>query len=61
MSKDGLIFNGIDGRSGTYLLPPFDISQLARMALGQRLPPVEARGAADQDGPGHRLSAQGGR
>jgi hypothetical protein len=41
MSKDGLVFNGIDGRSGTYLLPPFDISQLARMALGQRLPPAE--------------------
>jgi hypothetical protein len=41
MSKDGLVFNGIDGHSGTYLLPPFDISQLARMALGQRLPPAE--------------------
>jgi hypothetical protein len=41
MNKDGLVFNGIDGRNGTYLLPPFDISQLARMALGQRLPPAE--------------------
>jgi hypothetical protein len=41
MTRDGLVFNGIDGRSGAYLLPPFDVSQLARMALGQRLPPAE--------------------
>jgi hypothetical protein len=36
-----LVFNGIDARSGTYLLPPFSVAQIARMALGQRLPPDE--------------------
>ncbi len=41
MDEHLLVFNGIDARSGTYLLPPFSVSQIARMALGQRLAPDE--------------------
>jgi len=34
MIDDTLVFNGIDGRTGAYLLPSIDVAQLARIALG---------------------------
>lgn len=34
MNNDPLVFNGIDGRTGAYLLPSIDVPQLARIALG---------------------------
>jgi hypothetical protein len=34
MSDDTLAFNGVDGRTGAYLLPPLGVAQLARIALG---------------------------
>jgi hypothetical protein len=37
MINDTLVFNGIDGRTGDYLLPPFGVAQLARLALGHPL------------------------
>jgi hypothetical protein len=37
MLNDTLVFNGIDGRTGDYLLPPLDVTQLARLALGHPL------------------------
>lgn len=39
--NDPLVFNGIDGRTGAYLLPSVDVAQLARMALGYSLPATE--------------------
>lgn len=41
MINDTLVFNGIDGRTGAYLLPSVDVAQLARMALGYSLPATE--------------------
>src|ERR1044071_5668750 len=41
MSNDTLVFNGIDGRTGDYLLPPIGVAQLARLALGHSLPGPE--------------------
>ena len=41
MDRDTLVFNGVDGRDGSYLLPPLQASQLARVALGQRLPTTD--------------------
>jgi hypothetical protein len=38
-NEHALVFNGIDARTGTYLLPPFDVGQIARLALGHRLAP----------------------
>ncbi len=37
MINDSLVFNGIDGRTGDYLLPPIGVAQLARLALGHSL------------------------
>jgi hypothetical protein len=34
MIDDTLVFNGIDGRTGSYLLPQIDVAQLARIAFG---------------------------
>ncbi|HEX3482648.1 MAG TPA: hypothetical protein VHT91_46880 [Kofleriaceae bacterium] len=34
MNDDTLVFNGIDGRTGAYLLPSLDVAQLARLAFG---------------------------
>jgi hypothetical protein len=41
MIDDTLVFNGICGRTGAYLLPPVDVAQLARIALGHSLPATE--------------------
>jgi hypothetical protein len=41
MINDTLVFNGIDGRTGAYLLPSVDVAQLARIALGYSLPATE--------------------
>ena len=41
MSADELVFNGIDGRDGSYLLPPLHTAALAQVAMGQRLPTAE--------------------
>jgi len=41
MINDTLVFNGIDGRTGDYLLPPIGVAQLARLALGHALPAPE--------------------
>jgi hypothetical protein len=41
MINDTLVFNGIDGRTGDYLLPPLSVAQLARLALGHALPALE--------------------
>lgn len=37
MFNDTLVFNGIDGRTGDYLLPSISVAQLARLALGRSL------------------------
>lgn len=34
MIDDTLVFNGVDGRTGAYLLPSLDVAQLARIAFG---------------------------
>lgn len=41
MIHDTLAFNGIDGRTGAYLLPSVDVAQLARIALGYSLSATE--------------------
>src|SRR6185436_1245817 len=41
MINDTLVFNGIDGRTGDYLLPPISVAQLAQLALGRSLPAPE--------------------
>jgi hypothetical protein len=41
MIDETLVFNGIDGRTGGYLLPSIDVTQLARIALGHALPATE--------------------
>jgi hypothetical protein len=41
MIDDTLVFNGIDGRTGDYLLPPIGVAQLARLALGHSLSALE--------------------
>ncbi len=41
MIDDTLVFNGISGRTGAYLLPPVDVAQIARIALGYSLPATE--------------------
>jgi hypothetical protein len=56
MINDTLVFNGIDGRTGDYLLPPIGVAQLARLALGRSLSAperdeVELRLGADFDYP----------
>jgi hypothetical protein len=43
MIDDTLVFNGIDGRTGAYLLPSLDVAQLARLAFGH------APSAAERD------------
>ena len=43
MIDDTLVFNGIDGRTGAYLLPSLDVAQLARIAFGH------APSAAERD------------
>lgn len=50
MSDDTLAFNGVDGRTGAYLVPPLSASQLARLALGHSL------SSAERDEAAHRLS-----
>jgi hypothetical protein len=47
MSNDTLAFNGIDGRTGAYLLPSVDVAQVARMALGHPVSAIE-RDEADR-------------
>ncbi|HWO25083.1 MAG TPA: hypothetical protein VNO30_40370 [Kofleriaceae bacterium] len=37
MLNDTLVFNGVDGSTGDYLLPPLGVTQLARLALGHPL------------------------
>ena len=56
MIDDTLVFNGIDGRTGDYLLPPIGVAQLARLALGHCLSAperdeVDLRIGADIDYP----------
>ena len=46
MSDDTLAFNGVDGRTGTYLLPPQGVAQLARIALGHAVSGTERDDAA---------------
>jgi hypothetical protein len=41
MIDDTLVFNGIDGRTGSYLLPSIDVAQLARIAFGHTPPTAE--------------------
>ena len=41
MIDDTLVFNGIDGRTGAYLLPSFNVAQLARLALGHAVSPTQ--------------------
>ena len=36
-----MVFNGIDGASGTYLLPQMDTSQLSALAQGETIDPDE--------------------
>ena len=56
MLNDTLVFNGIDGRTGDYLLPSIGVAQLARLALGHSLSAtdrdeIELRLGADIDFP----------
>lgn len=56
MIDDTLVFNGIDGRTGDYLLPQIDVAQIARIALGHVLSAperdeVDVRLAVDIDFP----------
>ncbi|HEX4421077.1 MAG TPA: hypothetical protein VH165_24335 [Kofleriaceae bacterium] len=46
MSDDTLAFNGVDGRTGAYLLPPLGVAQLARIALGHAVAGTERDEAA---------------
>jgi hypothetical protein len=41
MIDDTLVFNGICGRTGSYLLPPVDVAQIAQFALGHSLSATE--------------------
>jgi hypothetical protein len=41
MIDDTLAFNGIDGRSGAYLVPSVGVAQLAQIALGRPVPTTE--------------------
>jgi len=41
MNNDTLVFNGIDGRTGDYLLPSIGVAQIARVALGHSLSTTE--------------------
>ena len=41
MSEHGLVFNGIDARTGGYLISPCEAAQVARVARGLRPRPVE--------------------
>jgi len=50
MIDDTLVFNGIDGRTGGYLLPSIDVAQLARIAFGH------APSATERDDVDVRLS-----
>jgi hypothetical protein len=48
MSTDRWVFNGIDGDSGDYLLPPMTPQELSRLALGERLDPDLRRQLEDR-------------
>ena len=52
MTDDTLVFNGIDGRTGAYLLPSLGVAQLARIALGHGLT------VSERDEVGVRLGAE---
>ena len=41
MIDDTLAFNGIDGRTGAYLVPSVGVAQLAQIALGRPVPTTE--------------------
>ncbi|HET7501348.1 MAG TPA: hypothetical protein VFK02_10110 [Kofleriaceae bacterium] len=41
MNHDTLAFNGIDGRTGDYLLPSVSVAQIARLALGHAMSATE--------------------
>lgn len=43
MPAEKLIFNGIDGASGRYLLPPMDAREVGRIARGEKLDPQHIR------------------
>ena len=40
MSIEQLFFNGIDGATGDYLLPPLTTEQVAKMAQGEKFDPA---------------------
>ena len=40
MSTEQLFFNGIDGATGDYLLPPLTTEQVAKMAQGEKFDPA---------------------
>jgi hypothetical protein len=48
MSNDLLYFNGIDGATGDYLLPPMTPGQLAALALGEQIRPDERADLEDK-------------
>lgn len=39
MESDSLVFNGIDGSSGHYLLPPLTPREISVLAQGEKLDP----------------------
>src|SRR5687768_7888558 len=43
MTSDLLVFNGVDGASGDYLLPPMTPQQIAEIALGEPQDPVHLK------------------
>ena len=49
-SSDLLYFNGLDGSTGQYLIPPMKSNELARLALGETLDPDRLREAKWRSG-----------
>ena len=52
--SDRLVFNGVHGDTGGYLLPPMSPEELTRIAMGERLDPRQQRELAYRHQTGRR-------
>ncbi len=48
MEPEPIIFNGIDGATGSYLLPPLTTNDISKIAQGEKLDPAQLRALAQK-------------
>lgn len=51
MSTEPLVFNGIDGASGGYLLPPLTVEQISKIAQKEEFDPEYMRELSEKINP----------